>query len=170
MSNAAVAFLDQIDARLAVLDRELAEAQSMHDVAWVLCEFTGRQLELADVVVYLLDGDGSLSQYAAWGPKRAADHVLESRIRLMPGEGIVGTCAEQGRSLRIVDASQDPRYIRDDQPNRSELAVPIIGNGKLIGVLDSEHPDRDFYDADHERVVLAIAQRGASRFSALPVR
>ncbi|MGA8276717.1 MAG: GAF domain-containing protein [Rhodanobacteraceae bacterium] len=167
MPSAATKFLAQADQPLATLAKELAGAPSPRDVAWILCEFTGRQLDLVDAVVYLLDADGALSQQAAWGPKRAADHVLESRIRLQPGQGIVGTCAEQQRSLRMSDARDDPRYIQDDQSNRSELAVPIVAGDVLFGVLDSEHPEPGFYTADHERAMLMLAQCGAARLLAL---
>ncbi|HET6545169.1 MAG TPA: GAF domain-containing protein [Rhodanobacteraceae bacterium] len=163
MTYSATAFFAQAGARLAELDAGLAKAGSRRDVAWILCEFSGRQLKLADVVVYLVDADGCLSQQAAWGPKRAADQVLESRIRLMPGQGIVGTCATQQLPLRIADTERDPRYVCDDHPNRSELAVPICGGGVLFGVLDSEHPEPGYYDTQHERALLAIAERGAAR-------
>ncbi|MGA9421315.1 MAG: GAF domain-containing protein, partial [Rhodanobacteraceae bacterium] len=87
----------------------------------------------------------------------------ESRIRLQPGQGIVGTCAEQRRALRMSDARDDPRYIQDDQPNRSELAVPMVAANVLFGVLDSEHPEPGYYSADHERAMLMLAQCGAAR-------
>ena len=97
-------------------------------------------------MVYLPDGPDSLVQQAAWGPKRAAEQVLESRIRLAVGRGVVGDCARQRTAQRVDDTRRDTRYVADDQVNLSELAVPLLHQDRLLGVLDSEHPAPGFYD------------------------
>lgn len=168
MSLAAATFLAEAQARLAGLSAALSLASDPQAAAWTLCEFCGRELALADCVVYLLDeGGASLTQQAAWGPKQAAHHVLESRIRLAMGVGIVGRCARLRLPQRTGDARLDERYVADDQPNLSELAVPILANGALFGVLDSEHPQADYYRMAHEHAMLAIAERGAHRLREL---
>lgn len=168
MSLAAAAFLAEAQARLAGLSSELLLAASPQCVAWTLCEFCGRELGLADCVVYLLDEGGrSMTQQAAWGPKQAAHHVLESRIQLAIGVGIVGRCAQLRLPQRSVDARLDERYVADDQPNLSELAVPIMADNVLYGVLDSEHPQADYYRLAHEHAMAAIAERGALRLQQL---
>lgn len=161
--DAASDFLADLDARLAALDPQLEAAATPADVAWALCEFSGTELGLADVVVYLVGPDGLLVQEAGWGPKRAADQLLESKIHLAIGQGIVGACAGQRVPLRVDDTRSDPRYVTDVESNRSELAVPICDTGDLFGVLDSEHPGPGYYGASHERALLAIADRGAAR-------
>lgn len=164
MSLTAATFLAEAQARLAGLSEALSRTASPQAVAWTLCEFCGRQLELADVVVYLLDvGGASLTQQAAWGPKQAAHHMLESRLTLAMGVGIVGRCAQLRLPQRTPDARMDERYVLDDQANLSELAVPILADGALYGVLDSEHPQADYYRMAHEHAMLAIAERGALR-------
>ena len=168
MASHSTAFLAQAQQRLAGLMQELAGAGTSQDVAWTLCEFSGRELDLADCVVYLLDpGGASLTQQAAWGPKRAAHHVLESRLRLAIGQGIVGRCAQLRLPQRTGNAHADRRYVVDDQFNMSELAVPILADGELFGVLDSEHPLADYYGLEDEHVFLAIAERGALRLQQL---
>jgi putative methionine-R-sulfoxide reductase with GAF domain len=163
MQDATQQFLERADQRLTTLDERLAQAASAREVAWAVCEFAGRELELADCVVYLPDGADSLLQQAAWGPKRAADQVLESRIRLAAGRGVVGDCARQQATQRVADTRNDARYVADDQVNLSELAVPLLHDGRVMGVLDSEHPDAGFYDARHEQALRAIADRAAAR-------
>lgn len=171
MACPTAAFLGDAPARLARLAAELAGAATTPDVAWTLCEFAGRELELADCVVYLLDaGGGHLTQQAAWGPKRAAQRMLESRITLALGQGIVGRCAQLRLPQRTADARHDHRYVVDDQFNLSELAVPIIAHGVLYGVLDSEHPQAGYYGLEDEHAFLAIAERGAMRLEAMHAR
>jgi len=168
MSSPAAAFLSDASRRLAALDEALGHASNPGDVAWALCEYAGRELALADAIVYLLDPGGHvLTQQAAWGPKRAASRVLESRITLALGQGIVGRCARLRLPQRTGDARLDARYVVDDQFNLSELALPIVLDGTLFGVLDSEHPDADYYTLEHEHALAAIAERGARRLSAL---
>ncbi len=168
MSLAAAAFLAEAQAKLAGLSSELLRVDSAQAVAWSLCDFCGRELGLVDCVVYLLDpGGASLTQHAAWGPKRAADHVMESRIQLAMGVGIVGRCAQLRLPQRTVDARLDERYVIDDQPNLSELALPIMAGDALYGVLDSEHPQADYYRLAHEHAMAAIAERGALRLHEL---
>ncbi|QSX76969.1 GAF domain-containing protein [Agrilutibacter solisilvae] len=93
--------------------------------------------------------------------------MLESRIRLAIGDGVVGDCARQRTLQRVDDTRRDGRYVADDQINLSELAVPLQHDGQLLGVLDSEHPQTGFYDARHEQALSAIAQRAAERLSRL---
>ena len=64
----------------------------------------------------------------------------------------------------INDTTKDDRYITDDASRKSELAVPIIAkNGEVIGVIDSEHPDRDFYTPEHVEVLATIASITATK-------
>jgi putative methionine-R-sulfoxide reductase with GAF domain len=164
--DAAALFLARAEVRLASLAAALGQAPTPRSVAWVLCEFAGRELALVDVVVYLRESDGDLVQQAAWGPKRAADHVLESRISLAIGQGVVGSCAKLLTPQRVADTRRDPRYVVDDQTNLSELAVPIVRDGALLGVLDSEHPQADYFDDRHERAMLMFADCAAARLQA----
>lgn len=168
MSDAVSRFLADAGSRLAALDARLEPARDPPEVAWTLCEYAGGELELADAIVYLLDpGARTLTQHAAWGPKRAASRVLESRITLALGQGIVGRCARLRLPQRTGDARLDDRYVVDDQFNLSELAVPILLDGTLFGVLDSEHPDAGYYALEHEHALSAIAERGARRLARL---
>ena len=168
MPRIAASFLANARTRLDALGESLARAKTPADVAWTLCGFAGKELGLVDAIVYLCDAGGrTLTQQAAWGPKRAASRVLESRITLALGQGIVGRCARLRLPQRTGDARFDPRYVADDQANLSELAVPILCRDTLFGVLDSEHPEADHYSLDHEHALQAIAERGARRLRQL---
>src|SRR6204780_1169277 len=51
-------------------------------------------------------------------------------------EGITGTAAATGTPILVDDVTQDPRYLNALDAVRSELAVPMMARGKLVGVLD----------------------------------
>lgn len=168
-------FLERRDVLLMRLDEQLQQASTANEAAWILCEYTGRELNLADCVVYLPTADDALAQAAAWGPKRGAARMLESLLRLPIGTGIVGDCARRLCTQRVNDTREDPRYVRDDQLGLSELAVPICHDDILLAVLDSEDAGTAFYDARYEQAFEAIAACSAAhlwrlRSAALPRR
>jgi diguanylate cyclase (GGDEF)-like protein/PAS domain S-box-containing protein len=59
----------------------------------------------------------------------------------------------------------DPRYILDDEPRRSELAVPIVHDDRVIGVIDSEHSQSGFYTEKHMAMMIIIASMASSRIA-----
>lgn len=114
-------------------------------------------LELEDCVIYLFNEElKTLFQHAALGPK-ADSGIIHNPISLRLGEGIVGHVAKYKRHLLISDTSKDSRYVADDQERSSELAVPILYNERLIGVLDSEHKDVNYYKDFHITLFNMIA-------------
>jgi PAS domain S-box-containing protein len=60
------------------------------------------------------------------------------KLRLTLGRGITGTVAATGQALLVPDVRKDPRYVMlaKEVETRSELAVPILRGGTVIGVLD----------------------------------
>ena len=56
----------------------------------------------------------------------------------------------QNKKARIVnDTSQESNYIVDQYSRLSEITVPIMLDGELIGILDSEHPEKNHYQDYH---------------------
>jgi len=160
--EAVTRFLERRQALLARLDDQLRQAETRLEAARVLCDYTGRELNLADCVVYLpIGGGGALTQVAAWGPKRCAERLLDSHLHGI-GIDVVGDCARQLCTQRVDDARSDLRPIRDDEPHLSELSVPISHDGILLGVLDSEDAHTAFYDVRYEQAFEAIADCGAA--------
>jgi L-methionine (R)-S-oxide reductase len=61
-------------------------------------------------------------------------------VRIALGRGVCGTAAAQRRTLIVPDVQQFPGHIACDTASRSELVVPLIANGGLLGVLDLDSP------------------------------
>jgi len=72
-------------------------------------------------------------------------------VRIPVGRGVCGTAVERKASIVVQDVHAFPGHIACDSASRSELVVPLIRNGKVLGVLDldSPHPNR-FDDEDRE--------------------
>ena len=79
----------------------------------------------------------------------------------------MGYVAKTGKWELVNDTKQDKRYILDDKLRRSELAVPIVHQSKVIGVLDSEHTQKDFFQEHHIFLFQLIAKLTATKLQQL---
>jgi len=68
--------------------------------------------------------------------------------RIPVGKGVCGTAAAERRSILVPDVEAFPGHIACDTASRSELVVPLLHDGHLLGVLDLDSPDLARFDAD----------------------
>ncbi|HWK36111.1 GAF domain-containing protein [Sphingomonas sp.] len=68
-------------------------------------------------------------------------------IRIPMGKGVCGTAAATRETQLVSDVFAFPGHIACDAASRSELVVPIVSQGVLIGVLDLDSPSPDRFDA-----------------------
>ena len=70
-------------------------------------------------------------------------------VRIAIGKGVCGTAARDRKSIVVPDVDAFPGHIACDSASKSEVVVPVIAGGKVIGVLDLDSPSRNrFGDAD----------------------
>ncbi len=137
---------------------------TVEEVVWDLVKNVVARLGFEDIVVYLLDEPrGMLRQLAAYGNKSPEDYAILNPIEIPIGRGVVGTVASTMKPLRIDDTRLFDGYIVDDEFRLSEMAVPMMAEGKLVGVIDSEHHLPGYFTAQHERTLVAIASIAATK-------
>jgi LytS/YehU family sensor histidine kinase len=78
--------------------------------------------------------------------------------------------ALSGKPEIVPDTTTDPRYIIDDEARLSEICVPIVYQGRVLGVIDCEHPERRFFNQQHLKILTAIASICAMKISWLRVQ
>ncbi|MGI3746035.1 MAG: GAF domain-containing protein [Janthinobacterium lividum] len=61
-------------------------------------------------------------------------------VRIPFGKGVCGTAAQSRETQRVHDVHEFPGHIACDSASNSEVVVPLIKDGKLIGVLDLDSP------------------------------
>lgn len=152
----------RIYANLEVLSSKISEILSTGDnlehMLWLVSQECIPLLGLEDCVFYLYDSKkNKLVQVAAYGNKDRGEFNILNPIEINPGQGIVGRCFQRNETILIEETKRYPGYIVDDLDRNSELAVPIISNGKPIGVIDSEHSTKGFFKERHQQAFHIIA-------------
>ena len=134
------------------------EQKSIEGMLWDVTKNCISKLGFEDCVIYLKDEKRNvLLQKAAWGAKTTEDNKITNPIEIPLGRGIVGSVALSGKPEIVADTSIDSRYIVDDVRRGSEISVPVIDDKKVIGVIDSEHHQKNFYTERHLQVLSTIA-------------
>jgi len=142
----------------------LLNTKTIDEIVWAVAKNAIAQLGYVDCVVYILDeNEQFLVQKAAHGHKNPIDLNILNPIKIKIGEGIVGHVAKTKKGEIVSDTSIDSRYIFDNHNGLSEIAVPIIHNDKVIGVIDSEHPQRHFFPKDDLQILSTIASMTATK-------
>lgn len=122
------------------------------DVFWTAIEGIPDKLGICDCVIYQYDpANEKLVQVAARTGNKSDRRILSNTLTLDLGQGVVGHAARTRESQLVADTRTRPEYISDGMAGLSELAVPILADGRILGVIDTEHPLEDFYRTWHLR-------------------
>ena len=81
------------------------------------------------------------------------------RMRIPVGKGVAGQVALTRQPILLNDVSKADYYVSANPEVRSELAVPLIAKNRLIGVLDIESEQPDFFRDEHLNVLTMTASR-----------
>ncbi|MCG8574840.1 MAG: GAF domain-containing protein [Flavobacteriales bacterium] len=142
----------------------LFDTQSIDEIVFSIANHAIAKLNYWDCVIYLYnEEDGRLYQEAAYGPKSAGSGRIKNAISVKPGEGIVGSVFLSGVGEIVNDTSKDERYMVDDEIRLSEISIPLLYKGNKIGVIDSEHPEKDFFNEQDFKMLTTLAAMVSSK-------
>ncbi|MGB8495211.1 MAG: GAF domain-containing SpoIIE family protein phosphatase [Candidatus Acidiferrum sp.] len=82
---------------------------------------------------------------------------VQGKLRVAATEGLVGAAATLREPVLVPDVTKDERYLMVNPETRSELAIPMMHKGKVIGVLDLESPQLNYFNADHVQTLSILA-------------
>ena len=138
--------------------RELTSILNLDELLKRIAELLARLIDYQMFSILLLDPDGEKLQHRF--SLRFQENIhLKHDVSL--GVGLVGYAAQHKQAVLVPDVGKDPRYVLLNPETRSELAVPLIYQDKVIGVLDLEHTRRGFFTEDHKRTVTTLAAQVA---------
>jgi diguanylate cyclase (GGDEF)-like protein len=76
-------------------------------------------------------------------------------------DGVVGWAAKAKQAVSVPDVREEPRYLEGDASIRSELALPLLVRGELLGVLDVESDKPNFFTPDVVQLLSMFAGQAA---------
>ncbi len=82
-------------------------------------------------------------------------------VRIAIGRGVCGTAAERGETVVVDDVEAFPGHIACDAASRSEVVVPIVKAGRVVGVLDVDSYERSAFDEEDARGLEKVAEIAA---------
>ena len=79
-------------------------------------------------------------------------------VRIALGKGVCGTAADRRQTIVVEDVNAFPGHIACDAASRSEIVVPLISGGSLLGVLDVDAPRVGRFDEEDRRGLEAVGR------------
>jgi len=143
---------------ISYFSRSSFDNNSPEDIVWDIAEKCIDSLGFNDCVIYLRDKENKCwNQIAAYGSKKLNYREIHDPIKIPFGKGIVGAVGSSGVAEVVKDTTFDDRYIADDLVRCSELTVPIWCDNEIIGIIDSEHEEADYFTSKHLRIIQSVA-------------
>lgn len=142
---------------LLVLNEVSREISSILDVEELLrraAELVKRVIDYQIVSIMLYDEEQKVFRH-----RLDVKHGqrVQGKLRVAATEGIVGAAATLREPVLVPDVTTDPRYLMVNPETRSELAIPMIYKGKVIGVLDLESPQLHYFTEEHVQTLTILA-------------
>ena len=143
---------------LAHLAREFSAILDLDQLLTKIASATRALIPYDAFSVFLVDNERSIlrNRFSV----RYDQRVKIDNIPL--GKGITGAAVESHEPVRVLDTGADARYIASHPGIRSELAVPLVVQDRVVGVLDVESERIGFFTEDHQRTLSLLAQQIAS--------
>jgi GAF domain-containing protein len=104
------------------------------------------------VGIYWVDAPANELVLGPWIGPEATEHT-----RIPMGAGICGAAASSGQTEIVDDVDADPRYLACFATTRSEIVVPIFGEGQVVGEIDIDGSDASAYDETDAQFLEEVA-------------
>jgi len=138
--------------------RRLAGSVDLDEVIEAIFQSLRQVVDFDAAAVYLMDRrTRALELVSASGYPDGS----EEAFRLQIGQGIVGWVAKTGEPLIVPDVARDPRYVAARASTRSEIAAPMMLEGRTIGVFNLENDGEDAYHDGHLELLTGFAAHAA---------
>jgi PAS domain S-box-containing protein len=132
--------------------------EDIFEIASEISKTIANYLETDDCVIYLLNNEKKvLDQIARFSKNEHITKEAHDKVSFPFNKGIIGEVAKTGKSEIVNDTSKDKRYMLDDDYRLSEITVPIISDGKVIAVIDSEYKLKNYFTKKHIKTLENIA-------------
>jgi sigma-B regulation protein RsbU (phosphoserine phosphatase) len=140
------------------ISQELTSILNLDELLRRIAELLTRLIDYQMFSILLLDHTGTKLEHR-FSVRYKENVPIKHDIPL--GSGLVGYAARERTAVLVPDVQKDERYIQLNPETRSELAVPLIYKGSVIGVLDLEHTRRGYFTDDHRKTLSTLGAQVA---------
>ena len=140
------------------ISREMTSILSVDDLLTRTAEMVRRVIEYQLFSVLMLNAAGDKLEHRL-SVKLGKNIQIKRDIPV--GKGITGEAMATRKAVVVRDVREDPRYILVNPDVRSELAVPLVHQDQVLGVLDLEHTRKGYYTERHARTLSTLAAQMA---------
>ncbi len=143
---------------LLEVNQLLAAPFELEDVVEAIFTALRRVLDFDAGAMYLVQrGSDVMEMVSELGYPEGSEHAFDLQI----GQGIVGWVAKSGEPVIVPDVQRDARYVAARLSTRSEIAAPLLAEGRVIGVFNLESDHLDLYHEGHLELLRAFAAQAA---------
>ncbi|HLP38475.1 sensor histidine kinase [Lacibacter sp.] len=136
----------------------LTDKKTTDDVLWDVAKNLIGRMGCEDCMIYLWNKDKTkMQQRAGYGNKNSPEKLAEHLFEVEMGQGVVGYVMQTKEPVIIADTRTDKRYRVDDMQRLSEICVPIIHEGELMGIIDSENSELNHFKERDLQIMTTIA-------------
>ncbi len=150
--------------QLSIELHQLNDVQAVTDfVVQTLCT----ELGFEDCTIFLLNEEQQLTRYSEAGLRTQTSQANAELQQLSLQQGIVGFCAYKRQTQLVQDTRLCEHYVLDRVQSLSELAVPVVDEGEVLAVIDSEHQQAGYFTERHQALLDTVALILASKLRRL---
>ena len=104
------------------------------------------------VGIYMVEGKDLVLD--AWSGPAVTEHT-----RIPIGQGVCGFAAKAGKTEIVSDVGKDPRYLQCFLSTKSEIVVPILSQGSVVGEIDIDGDQLDAFSSLDREFLEAVARK-----------
>ena len=147
---------DAIEILIEAAEIVAGHSLDLEELLRALRDLVGKVVDYQVFAILLRTPDGSALRIRSSVGYRP-DVVRNLRVEL--GEGITGAAAQQQKTLVVEDVRRDPRYLLTVDGVRSEIAVPLVARGELVGVIDLQSTELNAFGEQEKNLLELIGSR-----------
>jgi len=110
------------------------------------------------VGIYVVEGSDLVLD--AWAGPAATEHT-----RIPIGQGVCGFAAKAAKTEIVSDVSKDPRYLQCFLSTKSEIVVPILSQGAVVGEIDIDGDQLDAFSSLDREFLEAVAKKASAQWA-----
>jgi phosphoserine phosphatase RsbU/P len=143
---------------LAHLSQEFSSILDLDELLTKIASTVRALINYDSFSIFLVDPEYNLLRHRF--SQRFDERITVQNIEM--GKGITGAAVQSRETIRVSDTLSDPRYIPTHPDVRSEVAVPLVSQDRVIGVMDLESNRLGFFTEEHVRALSLLAPQIAS--------